>query len=94
MVEYARGSSLSRAYDRALWAVQFLLLVRVAAGVWALLAGQKPRSPWHIVYGSVVSVLPFAIYLAARHSRRVSLYLGITYAVMIAAAVRAVALQS
>jgi hypothetical protein len=94
VVEYARGNGVSRAYDRALWTVQILLLVQVGAGVWALLAGREPTSPWHIVYGSIVTVLPFAVFLLSRHDRRVSLYLGMTCAAMLAAAARAVALQT
>jgi hypothetical protein len=88
--EYRRGARLSRWYDRSLWVLQVMLFIQVMSGVVLLLAGRSPGAGAHMVYGSLVAVLPLLVWAAARHSRYISLYLGLTCAVMAAIGVQAI----
>jgi hypothetical protein len=88
--EYRHGKRLSRWYDRSLWALQVVLFIQVMTGVVLLLAGRSPGAGAHVVSGSLVAVLPLLVWIAARQSRYISLYLGLTCAVMAAFGVQAI----
>ena len=58
---YVRGQSLSGSYAGALVIGEALVLVQVAAGATMLVAGARPPSATHYLYGiTAILALPFA----------------------------------
>jgi hypothetical protein len=61
IVAYLRGQSISGSYAGALAIGEALVVVQVAAGAAMLVAGTRPPSPTHYLYGiTAILALPFA----------------------------------
>ena len=76
MLSYLRGGSLSGSLTGALVIGQALVAVQVLAGVGLLVAGVRPPSPVHYLYGATaILVLPFVwSYLRERDQRQALLF--------------------
>jgi hypothetical protein len=61
VVAYLRGQSLSGSYSGALAIGEALVLVQVSAGAALLIAGSRPATATHYLYGiTAILALPFA----------------------------------
>lgn len=90
---YLRGQSVSGSYAGALAIGEALVLVQVAAGAIVLVAGARPPSATHYLYGiTAVLVLPFAwSYLRGRNQRQALLIYSLIALFIFGLAVRGIA---
>jgi hypothetical protein len=87
---YFRGQSISGSYAGALAIGEALVLVQVAAGAAMLVAGSRPPSPTHYLYGiTAVLALPFAwSWLRGRSQRQALLIYSLVALFIFGLAVR------
>ena len=87
---YIRGQSLSGSYAGALAIGEGLVLVQVAAGATLLLAGARPPSATHYLYGiTAILALPFAwSWLRGRSQRQALLIYSLVALFIFGLAVR------
>jgi hypothetical protein len=90
IVAYLRGQSISGSYAGALAIGEALVLVQVGAGASMLVAGARPPSPTHYLYGiTAVLALPFAwSWLRGRSQRQALLIYGLIALFIFGLAVR------
>ena len=89
-VAYLRGQSLSGSFAGALALGEGLVIVQVAAGVILLLAGARPPSATHYLYGiTAILALPFAwSWLRGRSQRQALLIYSLVALFIFGLAVR------
>jgi hypothetical protein len=90
IVAYLRGQSISDSYAGALAIGEALVLVQVAAGTTMLLAGARPPTATHYLYGiTAILALPFAwSWLRGRSQRQALLVYSLVALFIFGLAVR------
>jgi hypothetical protein len=92
IVAYLRGQSLSGSYAGALAIGEALVLVQMAAGATLLVAGARPPTATHYLYGiTAILALPFAwSWLRGRSQRQALLIYSLVALFIFGLAVRGV----
>jgi hypothetical protein len=90
IISYLRGQSISGSYAGALAIGEALVLVQVGAGATTLLAGARPPSATHYLYGiTAILALPFAwSWLRGRSQRQALLIYSLVALFIFGLAVR------